>query len=149
MQNKIVTGYRHTGIIVADMEKSLHFYRDLLGLEVIQDFTDSSQYINTITGLKNGTAHFIKLKTADGIVIELLEYLTHPTKFVKQKIYNVGLCHLALRVDNIKKSYQSLMKKGIKFVSPPVLSSEGIAKVCFCFDPTGIRVELVEMLNDK
>ena len=38
----LVTGYRHTGIIVNDMKKSLQFYRDFLGLKIIQDFTDES-----------------------------------------------------------------------------------------------------------
>lgn len=146
-KNKIVVGYRHNGIIVKDMAKSLHFYRDLLGLEIIQEFTDKSRYINTITGIKNGSAHFVKLKTDDGIILELLEYLTHPTKLIKQKIYNIGLCHLAFRVDNLEKAYKQLTNKGVKFISKPVLSSEKIAKVCFCLDPTGIRVELVEMLS--
>jgi len=36
----LVVGYRHTDIIVKDMEKSLHFYRDILGLTVIQDYCD-------------------------------------------------------------------------------------------------------------
>ena len=38
MSLPLVIGYRHTGIIVKDMEESLHFYRDILGLKVIQDF---------------------------------------------------------------------------------------------------------------
>ena len=42
---KIVKGYRHTGITCNDLKKSLEFYRDYLGLEVIQDFWDNSYYI--------------------------------------------------------------------------------------------------------
>ena len=41
---------------------------------------------------------------------------------------------------------ESLSKNGVTFISKPELSNEGIAKVCFCLDPNGIRVELVEML---
>ena len=145
--SKIVKGYRHTGIICDDIEKSLKFYRDLLGFEVIQDFTDDSDYINTITGINGGLVHMIKLKADDGTVLELLEYVNHPTDLIKHKIYNVGICHIALQVYNIDEAYKKLSDSGVKLISKPVLSSEKIAKVCFCMDPSNVRVELVEMLS--
>jgi catechol 2,3-dioxygenase-like lactoylglutathione lyase family enzyme len=143
----VVVGYRHAGIIAGDLEKSLHFYRDLLGLEVIQDFSDDSDYINEITGLRGANVHMVKLKAPDGMVLELLDYVTHPTGPVKMQVHNVGACHLAFRVGNIDAAYEQLSKNGVRFISKPVLSSEGIAKVCFCFDPNDIRIELVEMLS--
>ena len=143
---KIVTGFRHTGIIVNNMERSVKFYKDILGLEIIQDFIDSSDYINEITGLQNGSAHFIKLRMADGTVLELLEYPTHPTTPLHINIINVGICHIALRVESTDTAYATLKEFGIPVLSKPVLSSEGIAKVFFCLDPDGVRVELVEML---
>ena len=143
---KIVKGYRHTGIICEDMEKSLRFYKEFLGLRVIQDFWDDSDYINKITVLQNANVHMIKLQAEDGTVIELLDYVTHPTDLIDQEVYNVGACHLALQVNNIEEAYKELQSKGVSFISEPVLSSEGIAKVCFCFDPNNTRIELVEML---
>tara|TARA_Y100000385_G_scaffold160442_1_gene166550 strand:+ start:1086 stop:1544 length:459 start_codon:yes stop_codon:yes gene_type:complete len=143
----IVVGYRHAGIITKDIRKSVNFYHNILGLEIIQDFSDSSEYINEITGLKNATAHFVKLKTQDGAVIELLEYPTHKTNPVEISIINVGVLHIALRVSDSEKAYDYLQNFGVKTLSRPVLSSEGIAKVFFCLDPDNVRVELVEMLN--
>ena len=144
--DSLVIGYRHTGIIVNDMEKSLQFYRDFLGLKVIQEFTDQSEYINKITGITKGCAHFIKLKMPDGTVLELLEYPSHRTNPHNISIINVGIAHIALQVKNTEESYNFLNSKGVKLLSTPVLSSEGIAKVFFCLDPDGIRVELVEMI---
>ena len=143
---KIVKGYRHTGIICKDIKKSLYFYRDLLGLEIIQDFWDDSEYINTITSINDANVHMIKLKAEDGTVIELLDYVTHPTDLIPQEIYNVGACHVAFQVYDIQIAYDVLTEKNVEFLSPPVLSSEGIAKVCFCLDPNNVRIELVEML---
>lgn len=145
----IVIGYRHTGIITKNIDKSLEFYRDILGLTVIQDFTDSSKYINTITGIKNGSAHFIKLKANDGSVIELLEYPSHPTNPVHLSIINVGICHVAFQVQSSEDAYNKLIKNNIKVLSKPILSSEGFAKVFFCLDPDNVRVELVEMIPSK
>ena len=147
MSEPIVVGYRHTGIITKDINKSLYFYKNILGLQMIQDFTDSSDYINEITGLNGAIAHFIKLKCLDRGVIELLEYPSHQTEPIKSSIINVGICHIALRVNNADDAYKKLVYKKIKVISKPVLSSEGIAKVFFCLDPDGIRVEIVEMLD--
>jgi len=77
MNKPLVIGYRHTGIIVKNMEESLYFYRDILGLELIQDFTDDSEYINKITGITNANVHAIKLKSEDGTVLEIIEYQNH------------------------------------------------------------------------
>ena len=66
----LVKGMRHTGIICDDIQQSLIFYRDYLGLSVIQDFWDESEYINKITGITNGKVHMIKMKADDGTIIE-------------------------------------------------------------------------------
>jgi hypothetical protein len=88
----------------------------------------------------------IKLASLDGTVIELLEYVTHPTELVEIPVYNVGACHLALRVENAEDAYLRLKENNITVLSPPIMSSEGIAKVSFCLDPNNVRIELVEML---
>ena len=147
MSAPLVIGYRHTGIIVKDMEKSLNFYKDILGLQVIQDFSDSSDYINKISGLTNADIHMIKLKAEDGTILEILEYRNHPTELIDQEIYNVGACHIALQVRDAWDAYKKLTDNNVRIISEPVLSSEGMAKVFFCFDPNNVRVELVEMLE--
>jgi catechol 2,3-dioxygenase-like lactoylglutathione lyase family enzyme len=147
-KNPLVVGYRHTGIITRDIEESLNFYRNILGFELIQDFEESGNYISTITGLNGATAHFYKLRAEDGTVIELLEYPSHPTKPFDLPIINVGICHIALRVNNSKEAYERLLSENIKVLSEPVKSSCGTAKVFFCLDPDNVRVEIVEMLNE-
>ena len=146
-KSPIVVGYRHTGIITKDIKKSLDFYQKIMGLEVIQEFTDTSDYINEITGLKGAEVHFIKLKAKDDTVLELLEYPSHPTNSLESSIINVGVCHIAFRVENAEIAHDKLVQNSVKVLSRPVLSSEGIAKVFFCLDPDDVRVELVEMLN--
>ena len=142
-----VLGYRHTGIICRDIKKSLYFYKNLLGLKVVQEFWDDTDYINKVSGLKKARVHFIKLKMKSGEILELLRYPTHNTKLPKVPIYNTGILHIALQVEDIEKTYKKLKKKGVKFISEPTLSSEKFAKVCFCIDPNKVRVELVEILK--
>lgn len=143
---KIVKGTRHLGIICKDIDKSLEFYRDFLGLKVIQDFWDGSKYINDLMSMKNANVHMIKLGADDGSVIELVDYATLPFDCAKQEVYDVGTCHIAFQVYDVEKAFNDLVQKSVHFLSEPLLSSEGFAKVCFCIDPDNTRIELVEML---
>lgn len=61
-------------------------------------FWDESVYINKITGIRNANVQMIKLKADDGTVIELLDYIAHPTDLLTQEIYNIGACHIAFQV---------------------------------------------------
>tara|TARA_A100001015_G_C14942210_1_gene693058 strand:- start:289 stop:735 length:447 start_codon:yes stop_codon:yes gene_type:complete len=144
-----VLGYRHTGIICRDIKKSLYFYKNLLGMKVVQEFWEDTDYINKVSGLKKAKVHFIKLKMQSGEILELLRYITHNTKLPKLPIHNTGILHIALQVKNIEKTYSKLKRQGVKFISQPTLSSEKFAKVCFCIDPNNVRVELVEILFNR
>ena len=147
MDSPIVIGFRHTGIIVKNMKESQPFYEDILGLVVMQDYADESKYINDVLGLSDGKVHMVKLKSIDGYIIELLEYINHPTDFTNLPFFNVGSCHIAFTVKNADQMYHRLKNAGIEIISEPLLSSDKTAKVFFCIDPNSIRVELVEIVK--
>ncbi len=139
---------RHTGIVVTDMAKSLAFYRDLLGLKVAKDFTEEGDYIDSVLGLSGVKVRMVKLTTADGATVELLQYLSHPRETPNNRqICEIGCSHVAFTVDDIDKEYQRLLKNGVRFNCPPCISPDGYAKVAFCHDPDGTSLELVEVLD--
>ena len=51
---------RHFGIVVQDMERALHFYRDLLGLRIKRDMQEEGEFIDTILGLQKVKVHYSK-----------------------------------------------------------------------------------------
>jgi len=143
-----VTAIRHTGIVVSDMKRSLHFYRDLLGLEVWADFEDNSEYVQQVTDIPGANIRMVKLTAEDGVSIELLQYLSHPRGLPEPKrACDVGCNHIALQVDHIDAMYDKMTAAGIRFHSPPLVSSDGGAKVTYCRDPEGVIIELVEILT--
>ena len=143
-----VQSIRHTRIVVSDMERSLRFYRDLLGMEIWADFNDESQYVQNVTGVPGAQIWMIKLKARDGVSIELLQYLSHPQKMPPpRQACDVGVNHVALQVDDLDNLHAKLAAEGIQFNAPPTVSSEGFAKVTYCRDPEGVLVELVELLQ--
>jgi len=139
---------RHFGIVVSDMEKSLYFYRDLLGLEVKKDIIEKGNFIDTILGIKDVKVRTVKMSADDGNIIELLCYKSHVKKSREDnEFFDIGASHPAFTVENIDEEYKRLKEKETKFSCPPQVSPDGRAKVTFCYDPDGVPVELVEILK--
>ena len=145
MVNKI----RHTGIVVDDLSKSLRFYRDLLGFEVVKRAKENGPYIERILALGNASVTTVKMTSHDGQMIELLSYTTPSEKKQERKINDVGLSHIALAVIDIDCEYERLRKESVEFISNPVLSPDGYAKVAFCRAPEGTFIELVEVIRQN
>ncbi len=143
-----IVAVRHTGIVVSDMKRSLRFYRDLLGMEIWADFKDDSEMVQAVTDVPGANIWMIKLKAADGVSIELLQYLSNPQDVPEPvKACDVGCNHIALQVDELDTLYKKLIAEGIRFHAPPTISSDGGAKITYCRDPEGVIVELVEILS--
>jgi catechol 2,3-dioxygenase-like lactoylglutathione lyase family enzyme len=138
---------RHTGIVVKDLEKMLHFYADLLGLSVVKRMDESSTYIDLLTALKGVSVTTVKLSAKDASVIELLYFRTHPANAPGEKgIASPGISHVAFSVNDVDFEYQRLLKAGIVFLSSPQRSPDGFAKVVFCKDYENNLIELVQEL---
>jgi catechol 2,3-dioxygenase-like lactoylglutathione lyase family enzyme len=143
-----VKAIRHTGIVVSDMNRSLPFYRDLLGMEVWADFKDDSEMLQAVTDVPGANIRMVKLKAADGVSIELLQYLSNPQDVPEPaKACDVGCNHVAMQVEHLDALYEKLTTEGIRFHTPPTVSSDGGAKVTYCRDPEGVIVELVEIIT--
>lgn len=139
---------RHFGIVVEDLEKSLHFYQDLLGLKTKRDMQEEGIFIDAILGLKKVKVHTVKIASDEGdTLVELLEYASHKGKpRDRYEIFDLGASHIAFTVEEIDDEYQRLKERGISFISEPQVSADGKAKVVFCYDPDGVPVELVQEL---
>jgi len=139
---------RHAGIVVSDLEKSLEFYRDLLGLKVKTRAVESGDYIDQLNEKTAILVTTVKMSADDGpTLIELLKFNWPEVKPEKAPgPFKIGLTHIAFTVDNLEKVYQKLLANGIHFNCPPIIPPNGKAKATFCKDPDGTLVELVEEL---
>jgi len=138
---------RHIGIVVDDPEKTLCFYRDVLGLKTKREMVEAGKYIDNLSDLKGVKVKTIKMSADDGNLIELLYYGSHPRKSINRDICDIGYSHIAFTVENLDYEYKRLKEKGIKFNCIPQISPDGKAKVVFCRDPEGNLIELVEELT--
>jgi len=73
--NSGIIGFFHTGVTVHDLDRSLSFYRDLLGLEVTMERVFTEPYIFEIVALPAKAIRVAYVKVPNSpVVIELLEY---------------------------------------------------------------------------
>jgi len=151
-----VTPIHHAAIIVSDMEKSVHFYRDILGWKVLMADTFPHPTIAEVMGVPDLAGRSVILQKDQGIVdgmIELIEISTpKPYSSPEGKGFNtIGLRLLSFRVKDIEKTYHSLLDKGVRFISPPkrLDLKEYCIKSCFFLDPDDVRLEIIEFLEKE
>ena len=142
----MIKSIHHTGISVSNMENSLKFYRDLLGMKVERDVMVAGKEIGEVNNLDEAQVRIVILEL-NGVQIELLEFLSPRGKPLAKKIrpYDHAITHIALEVDNIDEIYKQWVAKGISFNSPPRAMRGGKGNTCtFLYDPDGIALEILQ-----
>jgi len=143
-----VNAIHHTGYTVSDLERSVAFYRDLLGLEVIAEQEKQGGYLAAIVGYPDAHVRMAHLRAPVGEhVVELFQYLTPAGGAPEIEPKNVGTAHLCLLTDDLHGDYERLAAAGVPFVSPPVEVDTGIntgGYALYLRDPDGIVVELFQ-----
>jgi catechol 2,3-dioxygenase-like lactoylglutathione lyase family enzyme len=143
-----ILGVHHTGIIVKNLDRSIYFYHDLLGMEFQNEPSPwfSGPDLEQGVGVPGGTLRQVCLMAGNDVV-ELVEYGNTPNDDVEPQ-NRVGAMHVALRVDDAAKTKADLEAKGITFLSEVNTVDEGVLagwRWVYFRDPDGITVELVEV----
>lgn len=144
----VITAAHHVGIQVADLDRSVAFYRDLLGFEQVFQWNPQAEYIRTIVGYPDVDLHAAVLRSPGepAVVLEILEYRGVDKTPVDTRTANPGTAHIAFHVDDCDAYYADLIAKGVQAVSAPVTPTIGPnlgGRAVYMIDPDGIRVELI------
>jgi catechol 2,3-dioxygenase-like lactoylglutathione lyase family enzyme len=144
----MISAIRHTGLVVADLERALHFWCDALGFKVVRQMEESGPHIDAMMGLHDVRVTTAKLAAPDGNLIELLQFHSHPDRPQWDGApYSTGFTHIALTVDDLDALVGKLAPLGVTFPAPPQYSPDGGVKVIYAKGPEGILLELVEILT--
>ena len=124
----MIKSFDHTTITVSKMKRSVEFYRDLLGFEVLGM-------------LPQKKANFVYLQLGD-YKLELFEFEENGSSYEPEPDEDVGLKHLAFRVEDVDAVTEKLKAEGVNFTLEP-LETDGV-KLAFFQDPDGISIEIIE-----
>lgn len=147
----LVTGFFHGGIAVSDMDRSLAFYRDALGLEVFFDVTlDAVDYVQAVMGIEMTDARLVYLSIpgAEGTYVELIEYRGTDARPVVPRAWDPGTGHLCFHVSDARQLHERAVALGYRSRSdraveiPMGPNAGGLA--AYLLDPDGYHVELFQ-----
>jgi len=119
----------YTMVIVSDMDRSVEFYRDRLGIPLK---FQSPEWTEFATGATTLALH-------GGGVRSQNPPAGDPSKIA-------GACSIGFNVDDVEKTYEELQAKGIRFVMPPTQrEGEGI-KLAVALDPDGLPISFAQVM---
>lgn len=141
-----IQAVHHVCIIVEEVERSAQFYRDVIGLDFVSDYTNSGPVADETLGLPGASQRICLLRAgSDQTLVELCQYYSPPGRPQMPHIRenDIGVRHLCFQVGDIQAVYRRLRNLGVEFTSGPVIQANGAACVFFR-DPDGNSLEFVQ-----
>lgn len=137
--------FEHVGLIVSDIDRSIQFYRDILGLKVIGEprvVGGEGTGSATIVGFPGARRKIATLQLDGNLYIELIQSLfPEGKKTIDTQRYDVGSPHISFTVDDVQRAYEELKAKGIRIVNPPATNYLG-GQAFYFLDPDGITLAI-------
>ncbi len=141
-----ILGIHHTGLHVRDIERSVAFYHELLGFELLARQEAHGNYVAEIVGYPGAVMLFAFVRhPSGGPIIELIQYVDPAGAPIDTATKNPGTAHICFVVRDIHATYRQLEAAGVPFKSEPVEIMAGINKGgygVYFTDPDGIALEL-------
>jgi lactoylglutathione lyase len=121
----------HTMLRVGDLEKSIAFYTDVLGMKVLRrkDYPEG-KFTLAFVGYQD---------EAQGAVLEL----THNWDIQQYDLGN-GYGHIAVEVDDAYKACEEAKKRGGKVTREAGPMKHGVTVIAFVEDPDGYKIEFIQ-----
>jgi glyoxylase I family protein len=135
--------FSHVTVRVSDMERSLAFYRDGLGLRVIFDVSLDGAGLEAVTGSKGSKGRMVGLLVpgAGRVSVELLGF-DHPKSERPPQGRFTGYSNISLSVDDLDAAHAECVARGLRPLQKPV--DVGGVRMFFLADPDGTPIELIE-----
>ena len=143
-----VVSFNHFNVTVSDMDRSLGFWQDLLGLELLGRGVVEYPHLDRIVGLENTRIEWAELALPGGGMIEVFRYHRPVGSPVRPQIPDPGCTHVCLEVHGLDQLVERLRAAGVetrsrRAVSIPFGDWKGVKSI-YVRDPDGITVELIE-----
>lgn len=143
----------HIGLTVSNMERSLEFYRDVLGFPEIGEATiaPEEEWASHIVGYygKPGAAYRIVYLRAGNETLELEEYAHPAGRPMDRQVWDTGHAHICFKVDDVHRIHDELKARGVPSksgVQEARLNGRLVSYSVYVMDPDGISIELSQVV---
>ncbi len=141
----------HTGLVVTDLDRSIWFYHDLLGLPFANEPTPwfDGEDLARGVGVPDARLRQVSLWVGEHATLELIEYANRPpTSTAPVPNHHLGAAHVCFLVDDVRAKRAELEAQGVEFYSDVNVVDDGPLagwRWCYFSDPDGLALELVEI----
>ncbi len=137
----------HTSFTVSDLDRSIGFFRDCLGFELLSKAPRNPRIIQQVTGV-DGAEMMVAFVQGPGHRVELIQYLAPADRGrVAARPCDAGFAHIAFDVDDIDAAIAAAAGHDVHPIGPPAEIDKGPntgARVAYLRDPDGITIEFIE-----
>jgi catechol 2,3-dioxygenase-like lactoylglutathione lyase family enzyme len=141
----------HVSVTTADLERSIAFYRDVIGLPLLDRGELQGVELETLLRRPGARARWAELALGGGQVLELLQYVEPSEDGAPRRPWTAGATHLGFAVAALDPVLTRLHDTGVEVSDAVTLSEPGWegVRVCYATDPDGVTIELVERVRDR
>lgn len=123
--------FLHAMIRVSDLKKSLEFYKEILGFDIVKELR-----------LDDCTLYYLGCKESGDFQIELTDNDEKVEKYENGNAFG----HFAFSAENLEEVAQKIKKLGIDWLYEPYELSAINSKIAFLKDPDGNEIELIQQM---
>jgi catechol 2,3-dioxygenase-like lactoylglutathione lyase family enzyme len=136
------------------MDKSLRFYRDVLGLDLVLDTEMAGEMLEREVALDGAHLRFVLLQANGAPFVELIQYYSPVGARLPLDAgcADIGAHHVALLVSDMRNAYRDLTQAGVVFTASPQEVDSGYFRghwTAYCYDPDGLIVELWQLPSEE
>ena len=142
----------HVGLTVSDLDRSIAFYRDILGLEFQGEIFMAGEETDRLFRMKDTKARVAYLngsKAIEAPPIELIQFVDNKVKKVKGNLFTTSISEVCFYTDDIERVYNSLIENHVECLSEPQYfdfreNELGESRAFYFRDPDGIVLEMMQ-----
>lgn len=146
----------HVGITVSDMDRSIAFYRDILGLSFQGELVMQGKETDLLFDRENCKVRVAYLNGNDNKMappVELIQFVGDEVDKTNSDLHRTSISEICFKVLDIDEEYQKLIKQGVECLSEPQYfdftdCGFGKSKALYFKDPDGIILELMQMIEE-
>ncbi len=151
----MVNEIMHVGVTVSDMDRSISFYRDVLGLHFQGELVMQGKETDLLFTKENCKVRVAYLNGSDHIMappVELIQFVSEDAVADGADLCKISISEICFKVDDLDAVYKHLRDNHVECLSAPQFfdftdSGFGKSKALYFKDPDGVILELMESVS--
>jgi catechol 2,3-dioxygenase-like lactoylglutathione lyase family enzyme len=134
----------HVGLTVSDLDASISFYRDVVGMELTMRLDSGGPWFDELTR-NEGAVIEVAMLELDGTTLQLVAYRESGGEPAPVAHHRPGSPHLSIEVHDVDAHHEAIMRSG-NYHPTPIVEIAGIgARSFYVEDPDGVPVEFLQL----